>query len=307
MEDWLAYFGAEKEGTKRLRRFLRYHQQREKLYYELVKLGVLLQKFAPEPINFPTLKGFLYEGRGLSLPKRNALVAYLGEHEVLKVSKVLPRHKDSILRELHSGLMGFLDLPPEDSVNELVARVAGQYWIYRPSVHHPSHFVRGLLTVDKLMSGDQVTALRVTEKYAVEGDKKSDGPISKKVNSHDFAEFYEGIMLQTWHHPFMLSSLRLTPHPHKKEQTEDRTVFRVTLIAWAQTHTDGHMVSMTGLTAVNYAVGGVLATPICFERVPPEYKPIEKDLCILSSDELPPSVRDRLAHMSLDANKWVKI
>jgi hypothetical protein len=172
---------------------------------------------------------------------------------------------------------------------ELEERMPGRYWIYRASVHDPGQYVKGLLTVRARYQ--QGKALDVSEQYRVPGNAAE--------GQYGLQEVYEGLILQQSHRPFMVSCLRLpAPHgkPNDERQDAELAVLRVTFIAGMETHTDGKIASMIGFTTANYLTRGFLASPICFERIPDEFpRAPEEELKILSQEQLPSPVRNRLS------------
>lgn len=300
-EEWSLHC-CDADSGERLRTILEHVRQEGSPYYEETKPNVLQSALPRIPES--RLRHFIYDGGKLNIEERRALFQYLCKLGVFKIiTTPPPKRPEHILEELHHSLKAFFDISDE-SIDELVSRVPGRYWIYRPSVHHPGHFVKGMLTVSD-PSPPALAALNVTEHYFVKGDPPA--------GVHEFHEFYEGIMLQKAHHPFMLSSLRLPPHEHKEaarpgRADTDRTVSRIVMIARAQTHTNGKIVSMTGITIANYAVGGFLASPICFERIHPvKGTDAEAEMGIVTASDLPPSVLARMRSLKVSDAGWITL
>jgi hypothetical protein len=149
-------------------------------------------------------------------------------------------------------------------------------------------YEKGLLTVHAPPGGG--LTLRVQEEYRVAGD-----PEQGTCERH---EVYEGLILQRSHRPFMVSNLRLPAHrgkPACAPPEGELMAMRSTFIAATETHSDGHVVSMLGLTNVCHGSRGFHASAICFERIPAGCRRTPWDeLGVLTAGQLPPSVLRRL-------------
>jgi len=287
LDGWIKHYCGD-EGALRLRNLVRKLDQRG---YGEAKRGRLHEHFAAAEVRISEeqIDKFLYSKRPRLDSERLALITrYLWEEGLLPDQPRRQRKQPAdTIKDLHDGLVGFLDIS-ERALVDLEERFPGRYWIYRASVHDPGQYFKGLLTVYAQSDGSK--ALSVKEEYRVLGDAIE--------GQHGFHEVYQGLAVQNSNRPFILSCLRQPTHHGRwpgPRQDADLAVLRITLIAGAKTHSDGKIASMIGLTAANYIDRGVVASPICFERVPQEFPRPEEQLKILSVEQLPSSVRARLS------------
>lgn len=290
LNDWIKHFCHGDEGALRLRDLLRNLGDRG---FDAAQRKRLHEHFAvsEERITEDQIDKLLYQPRPLRLGKERLelIVRYLWDEGLLPVASVRQsKPGDAILRDLHESLVGFLDVS-ESSLIELEERLPGRYWIYRPSAHHPGKYMKGLLTVQA--RHEPGGPLAVSEDYRV--------PADPAAGEYGLRHVYEGLTLQKSNRPFMLLILKLPTHRNKPQgqlQEADVAVLRVTLITAAQMHVDGKIASMLGFTAATYAAGGFLASPVCFERIPPDYPGSpEKDLKVLGVEQVSSSVLSRIS------------
>ena len=186
-----------------------------------------------------------------------------------------PLDKNAVLQNLYASLTAFLGIQPNDE-KKLMTLAPGSYWIYRPSVHDPARFIRGLLKVKPLDEGSGM--LSVTERYRDSGDG---------IWKHKFEEVYEGIMVQKSGYPLLLTALA------PQQPGSERGSYRITSIVRALTD-DGVFISMTGLASVAYDTGGLNSTPVCFERIDEGVEIPDELLQLIDASQLPDAVKNRL-------------
>jgi hypothetical protein len=148
-----------------------------------MRAAALIEKFVgcdPPILSQKRLEGLLYQSRALPKLDRNKelipIVQHLWNAGVLRQPDPTWM-RNRILTNLHKSLADLLDTSSEsiveleDPLLDTGGRLPGQYWIYRPSVHYPTYFVKGLLTVHP--RSDEPSALSALEDYRVSGDLKT--------------------------------------------------------------------------------------------------------------------------------------
>ncbi len=261
------------------------------VHHSLCKPSALELAFAQTSpsISKKELERFRLEDTPLEKEQILLIVQYLWKNNILQdhlESRYSARpDKETILKNLHASLVAFLDVPNHE-IHEMLSCAPGSYWIYRPSVHDPARFIRGLLTVT---ANAVPGSLLVNEKYRDSG--------SGGIWEHGFQEIYEGVMVQKSGYPLLLTALM---HPRNDERPEprrtirDRGSYRITSIVRVLPHEDGRLVSMTGLACVIYGTGGLNSTPVSFERIADNVEVNQDHLQLLREEELPESVKNRL-------------
>lgn len=287
LRDWERLYCYGDDGVLRLRQLLR---TLSKKGYEPAQRKQLHDYFAATepPITEDQIDKLLYQQRPprLCVDRRKLIIGYLWEAGMLPGGQ--PRAAQvpaDAVKELHASLVWFLDISGP-SLLELQGRLAGRYWIYRPSAREPGQYVKGLLTV---RGGNEPTnALTVTEHYRITGDG-TDAECG-------FQELYDGLILETSHRPFLLLRRRLPALAGRRGgERQELTAFCMTVIAAAEADSDGRLASMTGFTAASEVARGFLACAVCFDRIPPTFRrdPAE-ELRTLPELDLPRSVLNRL-------------
>lgn len=173
---------------------------------------------------------------------------------------------------LFHALSNFLDVSDQSLLN-LSKEIPGNYTVWRPSIHIPGQFIKGLLKIDPV---DLHRSIKTTETHLYKGGDDTTA----------IQEIFEGFIIKKSRHYVMLA----------RQQGGHTGPPRFTIIHNTVSHNDGcnekQIYIMEGMVTGCYGANSLYCAPIYIERANCSEEKLYEQLNISSS--IPESIKSKL-------------